>query len=116
MLYKQRREEDEITGFDEGQAKQKSEDPMKAENFSDALTSANERVTTDSASESDIETSKIAELLKNPKEFRKVFQEASKANQEELGEGQVPEEDEFEAILSNLILSSFSDLFYRKIY
>lgn len=99
MLHKQKREEDEITGFDETQAKQKSEDPMKAENFSDALTSANERVTTDSASESDIETSKIAELLKNPKEFRKVFEEASKTNKEQLEEGQIPEEDEFEAIL-----------------
>lgn len=101
MLKRARADEDEITGFDESEIKQRPEDPLKAENFTDAQTSANERVTTDSASESDIETTKIQELLKNPKEFKKVFEQASKSTKEqELEEGELPQEDEFDAVLS----------------
>jgi len=73
IMEKQSQESRDIKIVDEDQDGGRR-DPLKAEHFSDAVFSANEKATSDSDAEIDISKENAEELLENPKKMKEYFE------------------------------------------
>jgi len=89
MLLREEEEDDETPLINLEETREVQRDNLKAQGFDDAVTSANEKVTSDSAAESEMDDQSFENMMKDASKLREFFANVKK---EVKKEQQAPEE------------------------
>jgi hypothetical protein len=73
MLVREEEEDDETPIINMEETREAQRDPLKAQGFDDAVTSANEKVTSDSAAESEMDDKSFEDMMKDAGKLREFF-------------------------------------------